>query len=59
MIGSLFDTISSSIDNFGDLLGWLFIGAAILFFLRGNNGKSDKSNRSSSSSSSSTPSNPS
>lgn len=40
MISALFDTIASSIDNVGGLLGWIFIGAAIFYGLRGNNGGS-------------------
>ena len=51
MLSSLFDTISSSINNVGDLLGWIFIGVAVMFFLRGGKGNSGKSNRGPSSSS--------
>lgn len=45
MLSGIFDTISSSINSVGDLLGWIFIGAAVLFFLRGSNGNSNKSSK--------------
>lgn len=45
MISSIFDTIASSIDNVGGLLGWIFIGAVIIYGLRGNNGNSKGSSR--------------
>lgn len=47
MISSLFDTIASSIDSVGDLLAWLFIGAALIYGLRGNNGGSKGGSKSS------------
>ena len=38
MISSVTDTILGSIDNVGGALFWIFIIAAVIFGMKGNNG---------------------